>query len=181
MELAWIGRLSGRKDGTQPGYDWSLPSRIGRPCRHNISAGIFLQSAAYQPGATPRRHRPVFFLGCFDNRPCCDFLRRSFLPPREFKIVAVASGGAGCLPAKLRDRQTLGRASQIQLWLAARPIVQLERGRRSAGDATPARGGARCLPAKLEHSANPGRGRQIQLRLPTRSIIQLQQGMQCAK
>ena len=58
MELVGIGRLSGRKGGTAPGHDWSSPSRRGRPCRHNISAGVFRQSAAAQIAGWALKKRP---------------------------------------------------------------------------------------------------------------------------
>src|SRR6516164_9713760 len=53
LELVGIDRLSGRKGGTAPGHDWSSPSRRGRPCRHNISVGVFRQSASAQIAGQP--------------------------------------------------------------------------------------------------------------------------------
>jgi bifunctional non-homologous end joining protein LigD len=58
LELVGIGRLSGRKGETAPGHDWSSPSRRGRPCRHNISAGVFRQSAAAQIAGWALKKRP---------------------------------------------------------------------------------------------------------------------------
>jgi len=51
LELVGIGGLSGKKGGTAPGHDWTSPSQKWRPCRHNISAGVFRQSAAYGPNS----------------------------------------------------------------------------------------------------------------------------------
>jgi len=51
VELVGIGGLSGKKGGTAPGHDWTSPSQKGRPCRQNISAGVFRQSAAYGPNS----------------------------------------------------------------------------------------------------------------------------------
>jgi len=82
LEFVGIGRLSGKKDGTAPGHDWSSLEFRERPVsvRHNLFppasfGNLHLMGLVITGGI----HRHIIFFGWSDNIRAPMFCARSFL------------------------------------------------------------------------------------------------------
>jgi len=173
LELVGIGGLSGKKGGTAPGHDWTSPSQKWRPCRHNISAGVFRQSAAYGPNSIGPYFlsvgsiiallpflAPVFSALAGLQNSCCG-LRKNYektSAPLENREIDTAAPGGFKLANKMFD-QALPAHADIELLRRYRLVIV-----RSAAVALKAwrsrrdhASGDRMLQAGLGKSRNSGR------------------------